>query len=395
MGLLTQAIAGAIGAAGETGASMLNENYKAGLQSERDKAQAIRDENLARLRQQLSDQSTEKSNGMALSSSYDPDTGRQLTNNEANEYDKDTLVGARAAEQQNTVSPYTVNGLPATYGQVQDAGAANNVAKGLISTVSARGEASDMAANQDGTNGPPIPNNIPGGRPGNMTSDEQSQLADAQADGGVIAYTPEQMLQNKLDNQKEMSDLKYSTLQQNAELRAQTALQVANLNYQHAVDVANIRANQGNASATREAATAVKKAEEERKSANAAVSMLTNADMTDPSNVRLFNKHIIAAGEPEGVKPVPPDKTLKPAVKKGGLISSIFGGGDDEAPSAEAASDTQPSPSLPKGMTQANVDQQALSATMKVYADKTLTPQQQQAKVAAIRARRNQFVGVQ
>lgn len=394
MGLLTQAIAGGLGAAGDTGAVMLNENYKASLQSERDKAQAIRDENLMRLRQQLSDQSMEKSNGMALSSSYDPDTGRQLTNNEANEYDKDTLISARAAEQNNTINPnFTIGGRPVTNAQIQDNTAANEN-MGLIKTAQQQRVADALAAAQQ--SGPPTRDmSDAANSAGAPTADEQDIADSWKADAGKLSNTKEAALEAKLEAQKEMGELKYATLEKNAQLRAETALQVANLNYQHAVDVANIRANQGNASATREAATAVKQAEEQRKSANAAVNMLTNADMTDPSNVRLFNRHIIAAGEPEGVKPIPADKAPKPSAKKGGLLSSIFSG--DEAPSPVPDSTTPaatPAPALPKGVTQANVDQQALAATMKVYADKTLTPQQQQAKVAAIRARRNQFVGV-
>lgn len=333
MGLLTQALAGGIGAAANTGAAMLMKNYEAGIQSERDKAQAVREENLARLRQSLSDASMEKSNGLALSSAYDPDSGRQLTNNEANSYDKDTLVGAETAKQNFAINPtYTIDGRPATNQQIMDNADANENIQNVKDDAKERASSAISQILQNP--------NIPDAEKqkilasGEFTDEDNSIVDSWRGDAGQLYNTKEAMLESKLAAQKEASDLKYSTLEKNAQLRADTALQVANLNYQHAVDVANIRANRGNASATKEAAAAVKLAEEQRKSANAAVSMLKDADMSDPSNVRLFNRHMIAAGEPEGMKPIPEGKEAPKKDDTGvfAKLKTMAGYGDDPAP---------------------------------------------------------------
>ena len=111
MGLLTQALAGAVGAAGDTGAALMTKNYEAGLQAERDKAQALRDQNLENLRAQ----NTQKAADTAF--------GR--------------IGAAREAEQMGSLSPTMVDGNYATNAGVNQANADNtNIQKkiGLIST---------------------------------------------------------------------------------------------------------------------------------------------------------------------------------------------------------------------------------------------------------------------
>lgn len=60
MGLLTQALAGGVAAAADTTASIMVDNAKAARQSERDQANAMREENLLRLRETLQQQSSDR-----------------------------------------------------------------------------------------------------------------------------------------------------------------------------------------------------------------------------------------------------------------------------------------------------------------------------------------------
>jgi hypothetical protein len=262
MGLAFQGLMGALAGAGNSAAGAMQMNMAAQLQQERDAANAVREQNLAKLRGSIELSNAQTVHGMQPSTSYDPATGRQLTYDEAAQADPASVTGQKTAEQNATISPYTVNGLPATYSQVGAAGAANNTTTGLIQKYTAAGDAMDHAANNDPNMvGPQVFPNTPGARSGNLTPEEQAQLDTAQSKGGLIKYTPEAMLEMKLENQKALSENKLESWKQVADIRAQAVMQSADTRLQAAIAVANIHATSKNSDEYRQAQIEVKKAE--------------------------------------------------------------------------------------------------------------------------------------
>lgn len=301
MGILTQALGGALSGAGTTGAQVMNEQFLANLQAQRDAAQSLREENLARLK-----------NSWSPSTSYDPDTGRQLTNEEASQYEPDSLIGARTAEQNFTVNPnYTINGRPATNQQIQDNAAANEN-MGLIQTAqqNRRQEAINAPGGDvQGSEGPQTSldkvNAVKSAS--DMTPEEQDIAESWKGDAGTLGNTKEAMLESKMTNQKELSDAKMAMTEKLATIRAQAIKDAADLKYQTAVQIANMKIASGNADETRQARLELQRAESQRKASEAAAKLIQTSqgiDNMDNETRKQYNRLVQLSGGGDDIAPM-------------------------------------------------------------------------------------------
>ena len=301
MSLLTQAIAGAMGGAADMGSALMLKQFDANLKEERAKADAMRNENLVRLRNQL-------------------------------ETSPEAIAARKTAEQGATISPYTVDNMPATYNEVKSAGANNADAdtkiSGLLSTAASRNDTT-------GDNGPP-PNNSPAARTGNQTPEEQAQISNLNKQKKNISYTPEVMMQNKLDMQQQLSENKMESMKQVAEIRAQAVLSNAETKYQAAIAVANIKALDKGTGEYKQAIIDVKTADNQRKAAADAMKLYNDTGgRMDAEQAKQYNNFMKMAGDDSSpIEPtVPPAKAAKK--KEKGMLSSawdaITGGSEEPA----------------------------------------------------------------
>jgi len=278
MGLLAQAFEGALAAGGTTAGNLMSQDEMA-------KAQAIREQNLAQFKQGLEDQSF-------------------------------------ANRQNATYSPYTVNGGPATFGDVKATVAANNQADAIRAAADQRGT---DALNQAESAGPPTQDAVDSAKAqGNLSADDQAKLDALKGKTGTVAYTPEQMMQNKLDMQQTLSQNKLDAWKEIAQTKADAAMAVANINAQRAKDLFDMKVSLGMASNTAEykkMEAETKAAEAQRKAAVDAVKLLNEGNMSDPNIVNNYNHLMSLAGTPESSITVPPP--VPPKEKSKGLIDSV------------------------------------------------------------------------
>ena len=329
MSLLLQVLGGALEGAGTTGADLMTKDYEAQLQAQRDQAQAVRDQNLENLRAQ----NTAAAADIAFSRVGDTEKARQM----------------------NTLSSSLRDGAPDTNQGIADAVAANGKYKSLLSSLNAAGDAKDHADNQEA--GPPVPDNIPGNRPGNVSDEDKSALADLQAKGGTITNPSLDMKQAQMDLQQKVQDAKNETTLEKAKMYTDLGTYKSDLTLKAAQERLEWAKTNGLTGAIKESQIAVQKAEEERKNATAASKLLSEGDFSKPDVVNLYNKFMTGAGMPEAAKPAPEVKPDKPKSK--GMLASIFGGGDTPAAAvtpevidnrdATGKNDTYNFSALPKG----------------------------------------------
>jgi hypothetical protein len=252
MSLLAQAISGGIAGAANTGSAMLQKKMEMDYQTERDRATALREENLLRLKQSLSDDSEVRKHAMvnadAPSQYFDPDTGARLTNKEAEQYDKSTLLGEEAAKEQFKVDPdYRITGAdgisrPANRAQIQDNAAANENIGLINSQAAARAKAA-----QDDLGDPALrdlvdPKDIEAAKQaGNLTPKEQDIADSWKGDAGKITSDKKDAITAKAENAVNLMELKYNNLKEITDSKLAAAKEISDAKLQMAGIIAQMR----------------------------------------------------------------------------------------------------------------------------------------------------------
>jgi len=235
MGIITQGLMGGIAAGADTYAGLMVDQIKtdrmAAVQTERDKAQAIREQSLAEFRQGLHDKST---------------------------------VAAEQRKQESTFETdvRTAGGQPVTTAEA-----------------------------------------IKLNKTGGLTS-AKDEKATADADARVASAET-----------KAANDVAI------AAMRAESALKIADMRYEQAKEIAKLKATGGSADDIKRATLELKKAEEQRKNAQAATKLLRdNMGELDGEQLKIYNKLMAGAGEEGTTAPAP--KTEEPP-KKGIIATTI------------------------------------------------------------------------
>jgi hypothetical protein len=319
MGLLGRALAGGVAAAADTTAQIMVDNNRARQASERDKANAVMQMNLEKLREERAAKTADVTHSRALSASYDPDTNRQLTNAEAAEFDTGSLIGENQAKQNSTInSTFTINGRPATNQQIADNADANENTSLIKSAAKERATDAISKVMNDPKLTDAEKREILAS--GEFTDDEQSAIDSWKGSAGKISNTKEDAAIAKAETQVALMQMKVDNATAIADLKLQSAKELLQ---------AKIAAgNTAESSEYKQTLAEIKKAEEQRKSADSAAKLLekTGGNMS-PEETKLYNTFLRGAGTAEDVKDVPAvslSEAKKQAHREGNEKAGLF-----------------------------------------------------------------------
>lgn len=186
MGLLGQMFAGGVAGFADSVATNIGKDIEMQRQDELAKAKQMREEAYALAKEKrardekLADDT--RNHGRALSQYFDSDTGRQMTNDEAEEYDKSTLYSEHQAEEMFKIDPdKTIDRRPATKQQLMDNAEANE-SVGLIRS----------KMEKEGRTTP--------------TQDEQEALDSWKSDAGLIETAKQREIKSEGNRSKQIGE---------------------------------------------------------------------------------------------------------------------------------------------------------------------------------------------
>lgn len=238
MGILTQALAGGVAEGASTAANLMSQDINmrtaASLQSERDKANAVREQSLAEFRQGLVEKTDIARENRALENTIDPDV------------------------------------------RTEDGG--------LIT----KGDAVKKL------------------KAGEQLYSSKETTAESNAQAKIDAAT--------MKNESALAI---------AQMKTENALKIADMRYEQAKEIAAMKIKGNDTSAIKEATLELKKAEEQRKNAQAAAKLLndTGGDMTE-EQTKIYNKLMKGAGEDDAIKPLPTKE--EPKAEKKGIVGTTI-----------------------------------------------------------------------
>jgi hypothetical protein len=366
MGLLTQALAGGIGAGADTAAGMM-------INNELEQARATREANLARLRHQFDmekvgaenqfhREQTDTAYGRQLSQYVDPDTGAPLENRES-----------QARQQELTTAQQDGPPAPGT--------------KGLISAAQHK-ESTTFEPDLRDENG-------------NIITRQQALAANARGD--KLSSSKEAAAELKAENAVKLKEIETASREKTMALQLEFNQKKLDLQAEFiAARIEHLKAldAKGNGDSLRALLLQQKENESQRKAATEQAKMLTDAGGSisnfSEDQLKVYRKlEKQAGGDPGSIPVAPPPKPEKK--KPAGVIGAVkeFFSGDPAmaAPQESPARPATTAPTVkPKGITRDQLESEAAAATIKVNQNPNLTQAQKNDKIRAINARRNQLL---